>query len=358
LESCWRLSASYDRSHVIDVTVSIVHASGPDLTLACLQSLTEDRAKRSSLDVVVLDNDAEDDLAAAVAERFPEVRVIEQPWRAGFGANHNAIIRATQSRYVFVLNPDTRVPAGTIDGLVAYLDAHPEAAVAGPLLRGFDGRKQYAALRLMSIPVQLVWALTLGQLGAVIARVDRPKRVGTVSGSAMLIRREALERVGFFDEDYFMYCEEADLARRLERVGLERHYVPTVEVLHHRLQSTVKMPERRINEFWRSLELYLAKHHGRVEARLLRWLTGLGYALAVLPAELGRRLPERLQPPRSGSWDARAHRLHARNAFRGKPGPGLSELAEEWNRAHDRRPPSGRPRGEGRPGPAAGRSRG
>jgi GT2 family glycosyltransferase len=122
----------------------------------------------------------------------------------------------------------------------------------------------------MSIPVQLVWALSLGQLGAVMSRVDHPRSVGTVGGTAMLIRREAFDRVGGFDEDFFMYCEEADVAKRLERASLERHFVPTVEVLHHRLQSTVTMPERRINEVWRSLELYLAKHHGRLEARIRR----------------------------------------------------------------------------------------
>lgn len=343
---------------MIDVTVSIVHASGPELTLACLESLAGDSGRRSSVEVVVLDNAAEDALAGAVSDRFPDVRVLEQPWRAGFGANHNAILRATTSRYVFVLNPDTIVPPGTIDGLVAYLDTHPEAAVAGPLLRGFDGRHQYSALRLMSVPVQLVWALSLGQLGAVMSRVDHPRSVGTVGGTAMLFRRESFERIGGFDEDYFMYCEEADVARRLDRLGLERHYVPTVEVLHHRLQSTATVPQRRINEVWRSQEVYLAKHHGRLEAKTLRWLTGLGYALAVVPAELGRRLPERLQPPRSGSWDSRAHRLHVRNAFKGRQGPGLRELAEEWNRAHGRRPASGPPHEAGRPAHEADRSAG
>jgi N-acetylglucosaminyl-diphospho-decaprenol L-rhamnosyltransferase len=341
---------------VIDVIVSIVHASGPELTLACLESLEDDPSRHSSTEVVVLDNDADDGLPEAVRQQFSNVRVIEQPWRTGFGANHNTIVRATESRYVFVLNPDTYVPAGTIDGLVAYLEAHPEVAVAGPLLRGFDGQQQLSALRLMSIPVQLVWALSLGQYGAVVSHSSTPKRVGTVSGSAMLVRREALERVGLFDERYFMYCEEGDLAKRLEKLGLERHFVPTVEVLHHRLQSTATVPERRINEFWRSLELYLAQHHGALEGRILRWLTGLGYSLAVVPAELGRRLPQRVRPLRSGSWDAQAHRLHARNAFKGRQGPGLRELAEEWNRTHGRRPVSWPQHAAERPDHSADRS--
>src|SRR2546429_4990849 len=127
---------------VIDVTVSIVHASRPDLTVECLESLCADLGRRSSLEVVVLDNAAEDGLATCVRERYSDVQVISQPWRAGFSANQNMIIRSTKSRYVFVLNPDTRVPAGTIDGLVKYLDTHPEVAVAGPPLRGFHRAPQ------------------------------------------------------------------------------------------------------------------------------------------------------------------------------------------------------------------------
>src|SRR5438874_10891882 len=106
---------------MIDVTVSIVHASKPELTLDCLASLRADLERRSSVEVVVLDNASGDGLAAAIEEYSPGVRLIEQRRRAGFGANQNTIVRSTHSRYVFVLNPDTRVPPGTIDGLVDYL---------------------------------------------------------------------------------------------------------------------------------------------------------------------------------------------------------------------------------------------
>jgi N-acetylglucosaminyl-diphospho-decaprenol L-rhamnosyltransferase len=318
---------------VIDVTVSIVHASRPDLTLQCLESLRADLGRRSSLEVVVLDNAAQDGLGADVQERYSDVRVIVQPWRAGFGANQNTIIRSTKSRYVFVLNPDTRVPAGTIDGLVEYLDTHPEAAVAGPLIRGFDGEQQGSAWRLVSIPVQSVWALTLGRLGAVVSRGTRPRRVGAVSASAMLVRRGALERIGLFDESYFMFNEEAELARRLDRIGLERHYVPHVEVLHHGQVSTASVPERQVNETWRSLDIYLGRYHSALAGRVIRGLTGVGYALAVLAAEVGTRLPSRLRRSTATSWDPRLYRLHARNAFRGTRQPDLRQLAEEWNRS-------------------------
>jgi GT2 family glycosyltransferase len=325
---------------VIDVTVSIVHASGPELTLECIESLETDRERRCTVEVIVLDNASNDSFAEAVRERFPGVRLIDQPWRAGFGANQNTIIRSSESRYVFVLNPDTRVPRGTLDGLVDYLDAHPNVAVVGPLIRGFDGIQQGSAWRLVSVPVQLVWALTLGRLGAVVAPRVEPRRVGAVSASAMLVRRDPLEAAGLFDEAYFMFNEEADLARRLDGLGLERHYLSNFEVLHHGQTSTADVPERQVNEVWTSLDLYLERYHSPLAAKTLRWLTGLGYALAVAAATVASRLPARITPKSASSADSRIYRLHVRNAFRGTRKPDLRELASDWNRAHDVRPSS------------------
>ena len=309
-----------------DVTVSIVHASRPELTLDCLDSLHSDADRRRTVEIVVLDNATGDGLISSVRKRFPDVRVLEQPHKAGFGANQNTIARVTESRYLFVLNPDTRVPAGTIDTLAGYLDSHPQVAVAGPLVRGFDGRQQGSAWRLMSIPVQLVWALTLGRLGAVVSHGSRPRRVGAVSGSAMLVRRDAFEAAGRFDERYFMFSEEADLARRLDRLGFELHYVPSAEIIHLGQASVSSVPERQVNETWRSLDLYLSRYHSPRAGQVLRWLTGLGYALAV-PAAAARSV---MTGRESGS--AHVYRLHARNAFRGVRDPGLRELAEPRQR--------------------------
>lgn len=310
---------------MIDVTVAIVHAAGPELTLDCLQSLVGDEGRRCSIEIVLLDNASGDDLVGSVRQRFPQVRIIEQAHRAGFGANNNSIARATASRYLFMLNADTRVPPGTIDVLVEYLDLHDEVAVAGPLIRGFDGVQQGSAWRLPTIPVQLVWALTLGVLGAVVSRGRRPKRVGAVSASAMLVRRAAFEAAGLFDERYFMFSEEADLSRRLDELGFERHYVPTVEVLHKGQSTTRDLPERQVNETWRSLDIYFKRYHSPLAAGTLLWLTGLGYALAVLPAAIRRAIKGNAVP------SPRLYCLHARNAFRATHAPGLRELAEAWN---------------------------
>lgn len=317
-----------------DLTVSIVNTNGREFLLPCLESLSGTDAE-----IVVLDNASEDGSAEAVRERYPHVRVIAQPFRAGFGANHNTVIRATSSRYVLVLvlNEDTEVPKGTIERLVEYLDANPKVAVAGPLIRGFDGRQQGSAWRLMTIPVQLLWALSLGQLGAVVSRGSTPKRVGAVSACAMIVRRSTFEQVGLFDEAYFIFSEEADLAQRMDQLGLERHYVPSLEVLHHGQRSTSQVPERQVNELWRSQDLYLSRYHSPLGALMLRWLTGVGYTLALSVSVVGQRLPRRLRPSSADAWHSAIYRFHARNAFGGTRSPGLREFADEWNAQLGRR---------------------
>jgi GT2 family glycosyltransferase len=322
---------------VSDVTVSIVNTNGRELLLDCLQSLSGTRA-----DVVVLDNASEDGSVAAVRERFPQVRVIAQEFRAGFGANHNRVIGTSSATYVLVLNEDTLVPEGTIEGLVAYLDEHPDVAVAGPIIRGFDGRQQGSAWRLMTVPVQLVWALTLGRRGALQSRGRVPKAVGAVSASAMLVRRDALEEVGGFDEEYFMFSEEADLARRLAAHGYECHYVPTVEVIHLGQHSTTSFPEHQVNEIWRSLGIYLKRYHSPTASQVLRWLTGVGYGLGVLAIAVARVVPPRFRPHAAAGSGLATYRLHVCNALHGVRGPGLRERADEWNRAHAQRTPRGR----------------
>jgi N-acetylglucosaminyl-diphospho-decaprenol L-rhamnosyltransferase len=304
-----------------DVTVSIVNANSREELLACLESL-----RCADAEIVVLDNASDDGSLAALREQFPGVRVIAQELRAGFGANHNAVVKTVRRPYVLILNPDTRVPPGTIDALASYLESYPNVAIVGPQLRGFDGRQQGSAWRLMTIPVQLLWALTLGCRGAVVSHGTAPRRVGAVSASALMLRRDVFEQAGRFDESYFMFSEEADLAQRVDRLGFEIHYVPRVHVLHKGQDSTERWPERQVNEVWRSLDLYLSRYHGRLQARILKWLTGLGYGLAYLVAVA---VPRLLRP---SGWSPTTYRLHVRNAFRGTRGPGLRELAEEWNR--------------------------
>ena len=268
----------------------------------------------------MLDNASEDGSAAAVRERFPHVRVIEQEHRAGFGANHNTVIRATSGRYVYVLNEDTTADDWSFGRITEYLDAQPQVGALGPRLVYPDGRLQDSAWRFPTPLVSTMGLATLGQLGVKQSKGASVRQVDWVMGAALVLRREALDQVGLFDEDFFLYSEEVDLQTRLRRAGWETRYFPELTVVHHESQFSAGIPERRINEMWRSRHRYWRKHHSRMGARVAALATGSQYAARALLSPVARRDP---------GIEARM-RLHARDAWRVE-GPGLRELADEWN---------------------------
>lgn len=307
----------------MDLSVSIVNTESRELLLDCLASLGE-----AGAEIVVLDNASEDGSAAAVREQFPHVRVIEQDFRAGFGANHNTVIRATTGRYVYVLNEDTTAEDWAFDRLTAYLDAHPRVAVLGPRLVYPDGRLQDSAWRFPTPFASALGLATLGRVGITQSRGDEPRSVDWVMGAALVLRREALDEVGLFDEDFFLYSEEVDLQARLRRARWDVHYLPSVTVVHHESQFSAGIPERRINEMWRSRHRYWRKHHTGAGARVAALATGAQYAARAAVAPLVGR----------DAGAAARMRLHARDAWR-VSGPGLRELADEWNSRVGTAPP-------------------
>ncbi|MFL5942377.1 MAG: glycosyltransferase family 2 protein [Gaiellaceae bacterium] len=300
-----------------DVSVSLVNTSSRDLLLACLESL-----QGTGVEVVVLDNASEDGSAAAVRERFTDVRLIEQRHRAGFGANHNTVIRATTGRYVFVLNEDTTSDDWGFDRMVAHLDANPRVAALAPRLVYPDGRPQASAWRFPSPATAALGLVTLGRAGIVQSGGNETRDVDWAMAAALLVRREALDEVGVFDEEFFIYSEETDLCRRLREAGWRTQYFPQVTVVHHESQFSAGIPERRINEMWRGRHRYWQKHHSAAGARVAALSTGTQYALRSLLRARDRDFAARM-------------RLHARDALH-VPGPGLRELAEEWNREHEK----------------------
>jgi hypothetical protein len=180
-----------------------------------------------------------------------------------------------------------------------------------------DGWRQDSAWRFPTPVVSALGLVTVGKLGVKQSHGDTPRGVDWVMGAALVLRREALDEVGLFDEEFFLYSEEVDLQFRLRQAGWEVQYFPEVTVVHHESQFSAEIPERRINEMWRSRHRYWRKHHSGAGARVAALATGAQYALRAAAAPLARR-------------SARRMLLHARDSWR-VTGPGLRELADEWN---------------------------
>ncbi|HET7568018.1 MAG TPA: glycosyltransferase family 2 protein [Gaiellaceae bacterium] len=302
---------------VPDVSISLVNTNSRELLLACLESLHADPPRTIDVETVVLDNASDDGSAAAVRERYPGVRLIEQRRRAGFGANHNAVVRATSGRYVYVLNEDTTSEDWGFERMVRHLDANPRVAALAPRLVYPDGRLQHSAWRFPTPAAAALGLLTLSRAGITQSGGTATRAVDWAMAAALLVRREALDEVGLFDEGFFIYSEEVDLQYRLRRAGWGVQYFPSVTVVHHESQFSAGVPHRRVNEQWRSRHRYWRKHHSPAGARVAALCTGAQY------------LVRGLARPRDRDFRGRML-LHARDSLR-VAGPGLRELAEDWN---------------------------
>ena len=309
-----------------DLVVAIVNHSSREDTLACLESLAGDAERRVSVRVVVLDNASNDGSVEAIRAAHPGVEVIAQDVRRGFGANQNAIIQATGSRYVLALNNDTLVAHGALDTLVSYLDEHPGVGAAGPRVLGPEGEPQLSA---WTFPT--VWNAAVHVLAGSRPAGLAPAEVGYLSGCALMLRRSVLTQIGGFDEDYFMYAEEKDLCRRIHMAGYAVHLVPSASVVHLEARSSAGAPERRETEFWRSQRLYLRKHHSSAGALAIEAQTAAQRLALAAVVALAGMLPARLRPRDVEPGLVRELARQARSSLRPPQGAGLRELADEHN---------------------------
>lgn len=232
---------------------------------ACLRSLTE--GIRIDREIVVVDNASTDDTAAYVRDRWPGVRLIPAGGNLGFARATNIGIRQTFGELVLLLNPDTSVPAGAVDDLVAALERDPQAAIAGPRIVDTHGRAELSFGRMIS-PISDVWQKTLmagSRRGWPVIRalVERMTRrtgyVDWVTGACLLALRADLEAAGLLDERFFLYTEDVDLCASIRARGRRVLFVSEVAIRHHRGASAA--PAERELAYRKSYLAFYEKHH-------------------------------------------------------------------------------------------------
>ncbi|NEM91338.1 glycosyltransferase [Galbitalea soli] len=225
------------------------------------------------VDVYVIDN-SED---AAELDRLRAVAGVArlEPSRGnvGYGAGMNALAEALDEPYdwIMICNPDIRFEAGSIDALVRATDAHPDAALWGPRLVGDDGLVYPSARAFPSIRTGVghalfanIWRTNPWTLRYHQSRDLSPSEdsvVDWVSGACMLVRPEAFRAVGGFDDSYFMYFEDVDLAWRLAARGWRAVYVPRAHILHSGAKSTSRQASYMRQIHHQSAQRYLSRKY-------------------------------------------------------------------------------------------------
>ena len=262
-----------------DLVILIVSYNTRSHLEACLRSLRTP-PPHVSHEIVVVDNGSTDGTVEAVRAGWPDVRVVQSGANVGYARANNQGIRATASDLVLLLNSDTVVPTGAVDGLVEQLRTHPQVAVVGPRLVDADGRLELSCGRMIG-PVNELWqklrrrilARNIPMLASWIARAaTRPAFPDWVSGACLLVRRSDAEAAGLLDERFFLYGEDVDFCAAIRRGGRRVLFTPAVEVVHLRGRSRTHAPVASQAAYRRSHLAFYEKHHPAWAAALRVYL--------------------------------------------------------------------------------------
>jgi GT2 family glycosyltransferase len=299
----------------------VVNTNGRELLLACLEAIRRTTPPDLEHEVLVLDNASDDGSAEAVRAMDGDIRLIALERRAGKAANDSRLLRESRGEYCLLLNEDSELQPGAVAALVGALRSDKHAAAAGAQLLAPDGSEVPCAWRLPGVKTALAGAVFLHRTFTVESGGSATRPVGWVQSSAMLVRREAAEQVGWLDSDFFVYSDETDFCRRLHDAGWRILFVPQAEAVHHdQLSTDAAAMRRRIVEFHRGRDLYFRKH--RMPVTRLLWRVCWTWAYLVRAAAATAR----------PGHDPRRYLAHARQQLNPGHGEGIREAAEAFNR--------------------------
>jgi N-acetylglucosaminyl-diphospho-decaprenol L-rhamnosyltransferase len=309
----------------VELSFCVVNTSKRELLQAGLDAIQrEQRAMPFATEVLVLDNASRDGSATMAHEHGAVDRVIALDERRGKAFCDSELLRASVGRYALLLNEDSELQPGATLALHSALDDRPTAACAGAKLTRPDGSVQACAWRFPTPLTAIAAAVGLHRAFVVQSTGHSTREVDWCQSSALLVRRVAAAQVDYLDEDFFVYSDEVDFAKRLRDANWRSVYVPGAVAVHHEQLSTGNWSRARIVELSRNRDLYMRKHHSAAAARAVRWLTAWSYTVRaavalVLPGHSPRRY-----------WHHVTATLHPER------GTGLRELADEYNQ----RPPA------------------
>ncbi|MDD5621555.1 MAG: glycosyltransferase family 2 protein [Actinomycetota bacterium] len=257
-----------EKKEIKDLIISIVSYNSLNYLRECLDSILKN-PPGLDYEIIVIDNASGDGTVESVKKDYPGVTLIPGNKNVGFAAANNRAIEKSDSKYIVLLNSDCMVYKKSLDNLVDFMNKHPGAGITGPKIVNSDGTIQLSCRRfpsLMNAAAHTILAdifpgnpfskkYKLADIGR-----DDPSKVDWVSGSCMIIRREALEDTGTLDERYFMYVEDLDICYRMWQKNWEVYYNPEAKIMHHiagssgrgKIKSSFRMQRSVFYFFWKN----------------------------------------------------------------------------------------------------------
>lgn len=267
----------------IDLSYCVVNNDGREYLLDCLAAIERHHPPGVGSETLVLDNHSSDGSVEAVRERYPDVTVIALDRKTGKAENDSTLIERSRGRYCLLLNEDSELKEGAAGALLEALESDRGAGAAGARLFDGEGNAYACAWRFPGVRTAAVGALFLHRRITVQSTGEATREVDWAQSSALMVRREAAEAVGYLDPEFFIYYDECDFCKRLDEAGWSTLYVPAAEATHHNQLSTdLSSGLPRIVEFHRNRDVYMRKHGSRPAALAVRILTTWTYGLRAL----------------------------------------------------------------------------
>lgn len=284
---------------MIDLSIIILSYNTKELLRECIRSI---RASRS-LEIIVVDNASSDGSVEMVKEDFKDMILIANKENIGYTKGNNQGVKKAKGRYILFLNADTVVYRGTLETMIAFMDEHTEVASATCRVELPNGRLDDSCHRGFPTPwrsfchfLSLAKTFPKSKLfaGYSLGYLDltTTHEIDSCSGAFMIVRREAGEQVGWWDEDFFWYGDDLDFCYRLKEKGWKVYFVPTVKILHykgvsggikkisqHLTTASKETVIRATNARFDAMKKFYKKHYISKYPRLVTWIVMLAISL-------------------------------------------------------------------------------
>ena len=234
-------------------------------------------------EVIVIDNHSADNSVKYLETKFPGVRFLSNPDNLGFAKACNQGLRLATGKYVLFQNPDTLVPEDCYRSCISFMESHPDAGALG--IKMLDGRGKFLKESKRSFPSPLTSLFKLFGLSRLFPRsrifskyhlgnLDENKNheVDVLAGAFMMVRKDVMEKVGGFDEIFFMYGEDVDLSYRIQKAGYRNYYFAESQIIHFKGESTRKGSLNYVRLFYKAMSIFVAKHYGGGKAGIFNFL--------------------------------------------------------------------------------------
>ncbi|KKP91700.1 MAG: Glycosyl transferase, family 2 [Parcubacteria group bacterium GW2011_GWA2_36_10] len=234
------------------ISIIIVNWKVRPLLEKCLESILAD-TESFSKEIFVVDNDSRDGTPEMIMADYHQVTMIALPRNRGFARANNLALKQSSGEYIFLLNPDTEIQLGFFKTILAYFQAHPKVALLGPRILNSDLSQQASIRRFPNLISQLLVLFKLTKVWpdnkflkkylATDFDYNREQEVEQIMGAAMIMPRATYEKIGLFDQRFFLWLEEVDYCKRIKDAGLLIKYLPTASLVHH---SGISFSKERI----------------------------------------------------------------------------------------------------------------